>query len=157
MSQPGSPRTSTRPRGPASPMPMPPFILRERQRLLAGRSDRSGRWPSRVCRIGKPARAQGLEHALDGPDAGAGEGDVVAEQLDVAALAAEVGLHVDDDEGGVLGAEVAVVGPGVGIGGDERRSIDRLLRQRPMTSSAGWPARLRRAELVATMMTSVRT
>ena len=41
ISQPASPRTSTRPHGPGSPIPAP--IWRERQRLLAGRSVRSGR------------------------------------------------------------------------------------------------------------------
>ncbi len=46
ISQPGSPRTRIRPHGPGSPMPA--LIRRERQRLLSGRSARSGRWPSRV-------------------------------------------------------------------------------------------------------------
>ena len=46
-------RTKMRPHGPSSPIPMPFVpIWRERQRLLAGRSDRSGRCPSRVCMTG---------------------------------------------------------------------------------------------------------
>src|SRR5918993_5745170 len=46
ISQPGSPRTRILPHGPASPMPAP--IRAERQRLFSGRSERSGRCPSRV-------------------------------------------------------------------------------------------------------------
>src|SRR5579863_3195275 len=46
ISQPNSPRTRMRPHGPGSPIPAP--IWRERQRLLAGKSARSGRCPSRV-------------------------------------------------------------------------------------------------------------
>ena len=45
ISHPGSPRTRIRPQGPGSPMPAP---IWQRQRLLSGRSERSGRWPSRV-------------------------------------------------------------------------------------------------------------
>ena len=52
ISQPGSPRTRMRPQGPGSPIPAP--MRRERQRLFAGKSARSGRWPSRVWRIGNP-------------------------------------------------------------------------------------------------------
>ena len=56
ISQPGSPRTRMRPHGPASPMPRPPSPMRrERQRLLAGRSARSGRCPSRVWMTAKPS------------------------------------------------------------------------------------------------------
>ena len=46
ISQPGSPCTRIRPHGPAPPISAP--IRAERQRLFAGRSDRSGEWPSRV-------------------------------------------------------------------------------------------------------------
>src|SRR5258707_4603349 len=53
ISQPGSPRTRIRPHGPGSPMPAP--ICCERQRLLGGRSERSGRWPSRVWITCQPA------------------------------------------------------------------------------------------------------
>jgi hypothetical protein len=38
--------------------------------------------------------------------------------IDITALAAEVGLHVDDDEGGIVGSQGAVIGPGIGIGLD---------------------------------------
>jgi hypothetical protein len=47
-------------------MPMPPFILRERQRLLARQVGQIGRWPSRVCMTVKPRRAC-APAALDGP------------------------------------------------------------------------------------------
>mmetsp|Transcript_14419 Transcript_14419/g.34750 ORF Transcript_14419/g.34750 Transcript_14419/m.34750 type:complete len:227 (+) Transcript_14419:179-859(+) len=52
-SQPGSPRTRILPQGPSSPMPAP--IWRLRQRLLAGRSARLRRWPSRVWITFTPA------------------------------------------------------------------------------------------------------
>ena len=94
ISQPGSPRTRMRPQGPGSPMPAP--MRRERQRLLAGRSDRSGRWPSRVWMIVVALCAQGRERALDRPDRRAGERKVVTHLVDVAADAAEVGLHEQD-------------------------------------------------------------
>src|SRR5258708_25968268 len=53
ISHPASPRTRIRPHGPGSPMPAP--IWRLRQRLLGGRSLRSGRWPSRVWITVQPA------------------------------------------------------------------------------------------------------
>src|SRR5206468_223974 len=60
--------------------------------------------------------AHGGQHAADRLDRGAGQGDVVAHGIHVAALAAEVGLHVDDDERSVGRAQVAAVGPGVRVG-----------------------------------------
>ena len=39
--------------------------------------------------------------------------------VDIAAGSAKVGLHVDDDEGGVVRPQRAVPWPGVGIGYDE--------------------------------------
>ena len=48
ISQPGSPRVSTRPQGPGLPMPAPMDLLR--QRLLAGRSLQAGR------RVGRQGR-----------------------------------------------------------------------------------------------------
>jgi len=65
------------------------------------------------------AGAHPVEDAADRLDARARQPDVVAEQIDVAALAAEVRLHVDDDQRRVVGAEVAVPGPGIRIAGDE--------------------------------------
>jgi len=58
------------------------------------------------------------QHALDRLDRRAGEGEIVAHLVDVAADAAEIGLHVDDDEGRVRGPQVAVIGPRIGIGRD---------------------------------------
>src|SRR5262245_30193133 len=52
-SQPGSPRTRTWPQGPGSPMPAP--IRRAGHRWFAGRSDKSGRWRSRVWTMWNPA------------------------------------------------------------------------------------------------------
>ena len=51
-------------------------------------------------------------------DRRAGQRQVVAHLVDIAAVAAEIGLHVDDDQRGVLGPQIAVIGPGIGIGGD---------------------------------------
>ena len=58
------------------------------------------------------------QRALDRLDRRAGQRQVVAHLVDIAADPAEVGLHVDDDERGILRTKVAVVGPGIGIGGD---------------------------------------
>ena len=60
--------------------------------------------------------AHGGEHAADRLDRRAGERQVVAHLVDIAAGAAEIGLHVDDDERRVVGAESAVKGPGIGVG-----------------------------------------
>ena len=66
--QPGSPRTRMRPQGPGSPMPTPfAPICRERQRLLAGRSARSGRWPSRVWITCMPSARASASRAWIGP------------------------------------------------------------------------------------------
>ena len=48
-----------------------PCVRRERQRLLAGRSARSGRCPSRVCMMWKPPARIAAEHRADRLDAGA--------------------------------------------------------------------------------------
>ena len=147
ISQPGSPRTRIR-------------AARARDRRCrrrsgasasacwrAGRRDRGG--GPRACgrrdsRLARMAR----EHALDRLDRRARERDVVAHRVDVAAGAAEVGLHVDDDEAGVGRREVAVEGPGVGVGGDGgghggprrgegRAGRDRKRRARRDASRAG--------------------
>ena len=110
---------------------MPAPMRCERQRLLAGRSARSGRCPSRVCRIVKALRSQRCQHGGDRLDRCARQGQVVAHRIDVAALAAEVGLHVDDDQGRVGRPQVAVVGPGVGVRLDERLSHCRGLLCQP--------------------------
>ena len=66
-----------------------------------------------------------FEHAADRIDAGARQADVITEQIDVTALAAEIGLHVDHDQRGVLRTEIAVPWPGVRIRRDEARDVVR--------------------------------
>ena len=66
----------------------------------------------------KALRAHRREHALDRLDRRARQRQVVAHLVDIAADAAEVGLHVDDDERGVLRLQFAIIGPGIGIGRD---------------------------------------
>ena len=63
-------------------------------------------------------RAGDREHVLNRPDRRPGERQVVAHRVDVSALAAEVGLHVDDQHDGVVRTQIAVVWPGIGIGLD---------------------------------------
>jgi hypothetical protein len=67
----------------------------------------------------KTLRAHHREQLLDRLDRRPREREVIAHLVDIAADAAEIGLHVDDDERGVLRPQVAVVGPGVGLGFDE--------------------------------------
>ena len=64
-----------------------------------------------------PAVPQRRQHRPDRLDRRAGQRQVVAHPIDIAALAAEVGLHVDDDQRRVGGPQVAVPGPAVGVGG----------------------------------------
>ena len=56
------------------------------------------------------------EQLLDRLDRRARQREVVAHLVDIAADAAEIGLHVDDDERGVFRAQVAIIGPGIGFG-----------------------------------------
>ena len=60
------------------------------------------------------------EQRLDRLDRRARQREIVAHAVDISALAAEVGLHVDDDQRRIVGAPVAVIGPGIGIGLDRR-------------------------------------
>jgi hypothetical protein len=48
----------------------------------------------------------------------AGQREVVSHLVDITADAAKVGLHVDDDQRGVLRAQIAIIGPRVGFGFD---------------------------------------
>src|SRR5208282_6636569 len=57
------------------------------------------------------------ERALDRLDRRARQREVVAHLVDVAADTTEIGLHVDDDQDGILRAKIAVVRPKVRIGG----------------------------------------
>src|SRR5205085_1255166 len=63
------------------------------------------------------------EHARDRLNGGPGQRKVVAHRIDIAALAAEIGLHVDDDERGVLRLEIAVERPGIRISRNGRHRI----------------------------------
>ena len=44
---------------------------------------------------------------------------IVAHLVDIAADAAEIGLHVDDDQRSVLRAQIAIIGPRIRFGFDE--------------------------------------
>src|SRR5258706_10376070 len=95
--------------------------------------------------------AHHLQQALDRLDGRAREREVVAHLVDVAADAAEIGLHVDDDERGVHRRQAAVEGPAVGLGNDE------ALAHRDTPSSTGAPRRLWRGEHVHTRISKVST
>ena len=114
-------------------MPAPMRWLR--QRLFAGRS-REIR-PMAFTRVHdvKALRARGGEHPLNRLDGRAGQREVVAHLVHVAARPAEIGLHVDDEEDGVLRAQVAIVGPGIGIGFDVGRHCE--WRSRVMNAMHG--------------------
>src|SRR5882672_8045615 len=107
ISQPGSPRTRIRPQGPGSPMPAP--MRRERQRLFAGRSARSGRCPSRVCKDMEALAAHYNEHSCDRFDRRAGKTEIISHAVDIAADSAKIGLHVDNDKRRVLRLEIAII------------------------------------------------
>ena len=66
--------------------------------------------------------AHGGKHPPDGFDRRPRQRDVVAHGIDVAAGRAEIDLHVDDDQRRVGAREVAVEGPGIGIGLDRARA-----------------------------------
>ena len=106
---------------------------------------------------------RGGERAPDRVDRRARQRQVVAHLVDVAADAAKVGLHVDDDQHGVLRAEVAIVGPEIGIGGDIALRQAALFKRwlghclyLVIDSSAGAPTKVRLGEQVAIMISSVK-
>ncbi len=96
--------------------------------------------------------ARRREQRLDRLDRRAREREIVAHLVDIAAAPAEIGLHVDDDDGGVLRPQIAVVGPGIGVGFDGRHGSPHLA----MLSSPGMSAAECLALDVAIMMASVR-
>ena len=67
------------------------------------------------------------EQLLDGFDRRPGQRQVIAHLVDITADTAEIGLHVDDDQRGVLGAEITVVRPGIGLGLDVALGHERPL------------------------------
>ena len=90
-------------------LPRPPLLVRRQigeigAMALAGMDDV------------KALAAHHREQPLDRLDRGACQRQVVSHFIDIAADAAEVGLHVDDDQRGIFGAQVAVVGPRIGLG-----------------------------------------
>ncbi len=72
-----------------------------------------------------------LEQALDWLDGRACEREVVAHLVDIAADAAEIGLHVDDHERGVLRPQIAVIGPRIRLG------LDVAVGHEPISASLG--------------------
>ena len=64
------------------------------------------------------AGAHRREHSGNWRYGRAGEPDVIAHGIDVAALAAEIRLHVDDDERCIRRRHHAVEGPLIGVGFD---------------------------------------
>ena len=66
-------------------------------------------------------RPRCFEQRADRLDRRPGQRNVVSHRVDITALAAEIGLHVDDDDGGVLRPPVAVIRPGIGIGFERRQ------------------------------------
>ena len=87
--------------------------------LVGGQVGEIGPVPLARVQDREAGRPHLVQHAADGIDARARQTDVVAEQVDVTALAAKIGLHVDDDQRGVVRAQLAVPGPGVWISRNE--------------------------------------
>ena len=67
----------------------------------------------------EPSGPECRKNGTDRLDGSPREGQIIAHRIDVTAFTAEIGLHVDDDEGGVAGPQVAVERPRIGVGGDE--------------------------------------
>src|SRR5260221_5085510 len=66
----------------------------------------------------KAERTDGIEDALDWLDRRPGQRQIVTHLIDVTSGTAEIRLHVDDEEDGVLRTQIAIVRPGIGIGFD---------------------------------------
>ena len=98
-------------------------------------------------------RPRRCEQRLDRLDRRSRQRQIVAHRVDIAALAAEVGLHVDDDDGRVVRPPLAVIGPRIGVGGDGRQGIGSYFA---MLSSPGMSRAECLALEVAIMMPSVR-
>src|SRR5882724_328753 len=58
------------------------------------------------------------EHSCDRLDRRTGKAQIASHAVDIAADAAEIGLHVDDDQRRVRRPKIAVIGPGIRIGRD---------------------------------------
>src|SRR5262249_54879461 len=97
-----------------------------------------------------PFGAHRLQRCRDRLDRRAGQREIIAHLVDIAAFAAEIGLHVDDDDRGVVRTQFAVARPGIGI------RIDRRHDYFAMANSPGISRAERLALEVAIMMPSVR-
>ena len=74
--------------------------------------------PSSRVKDVETERPHGAKDSPDRLDRRACHRKVVAHFVHVASRLAEVGLHVDDEEDRIFRAELAVVGPGIGISFD---------------------------------------
>src|SRR5271155_6016204 len=80
-------------------------------------------------------RPHGVEHRSDWIDRRLCQRQVVAHLVDITALAAKIGLHVDDDQCGVFRREFAVKRPRVGVAGNSRHeSLRRSVKAFPVTA-----------------------
>src|SRR5271169_1236897 len=79
-------------------------------------------------------RAQAREHAPDRLDRRAQATQISTEAMHIAALAAEIMLHVDDDQYGVVRPEVAVERERMGISG---HPISHVAPSQPTAQSFG--------------------
>ena len=70
--------------------------------------------------------SRGFEDLLDRLDRSASQAEVVAHLVHITTRAAEVCLHVDDQEGRVFRAEVTIVGPGIRISFDVGHGSDEI-------------------------------
>ena len=106
-------------------------LLRPRTFLAGGRSERSGRWPSRVCIDQQAGGAPGRQQPAVRLDRAAQLRDVVAQHLAKAAGLEEVALHVDDQQGAFGRPQFERIG----LGRDGRRL--RLHSNSPRRGTSG--------------------
>ena len=102
------------------------------------------------------ARQAAASVRFSGLDRRAGEREVITHLIDIATDTQDIGLHVDDDHGGVRWPQVAVPRPGIGAG------VDKSLGHAPVSyrvtpSSPGAPRTLCSGEQVAIIRARVRT
>ena len=95
-----------------------------------------------------------LEHIFYRPDGGAREGKIVSHAVHIPAPAAEISLHINDDNGGVLRTKIAIIWPRIWI---SFYVTFHLTLQLVVPSAPGAPIRVRLLEQVITMTSSVST
>ena len=59
-----------------------------------------------------------VQHRCDRADRRTGKAQIVSHAIDIPADTAEIGLHVDDDQRGILRPKVTVKWPGIWVGGN---------------------------------------